>query len=158
MVKYYLLNDENDFLYSLYKLKPNHPFLELREKKDWCDTSIFMSHNDFVKCNFGEKLNFKGIIKYPEYCTTANGVLLNEDKTHFIHLNIDEACNFAADSYNIYEQFFKKLKITIFDNDFDLDYIFFHENKKFPDFTDEEWNEFVQDMISKDIFKLTDDV
>ena len=156
MVKYLITNNITGFLFLLYRNFPEHPFLDIRPKRDWCKTDVFMTSEEFSKCSFNEKLCFKGIVKYPEYSTTKNDILLSTDLSSFIQGSI-LLCKFSCDIFQIFPSL-KSFKINEDDLGSILDSYIFEVDKPFPLFSKEEWENFIKEGIEKNFLCYTDDV
>ncbi len=163
MVKYLRINnsDSNKFLNLLYKMKPTHSSLKVQELKDWMKEEInkyVIDRCEFAKCSFQEKLVYKGIVQHEDYYTTSNGVLLDIDNSKFIQFNPSTFYSYCEDIFNIIPELRKLDLLANFDLVGLYDHNFINKDKKFPDFSDEEWNELIEKSLKIDALSWTEDI
>lgn len=150
MTKYYILKNENELLFTLYKFKPNHPFLLTQPfNENYLEYKI-ISMNDLT-----DEYPYMNLVEYPDYYTTSD-IVITKDKTTMIQAS-DDFYESTLYLYDILPQL-KKLgaKKVLCECVYQL--MYFHENFKFDLFTDEEWCEFLKEILDKKVLILSDDI
>jgi len=135
----------------IYKMKPDHSSLEVKDLNDWMEKAVnnySASNEDFSKLNFNQKLSFKGIVKYDDYYTTGNGILIDIEKKKSIRLS-ENFYKYCIDIFEIIPELKKLEKLADFDLEALYDYYFISDVKNFPDFTQEEWEDFIDKGLDK---------
>ena len=161
MVKFLRIKNRILIEILIYKMYPaHHELLELKDLNDWMIDRInsgFMESSEFSKCNFDEKLSFKGMVKFPDHYETPNGILVDIETKKYIKLHIN---NFYK--YCVYlEEIFPQInKLCEFEPETQIDglYSYIDIRKKFPNFSDEEWNDFIEKGLESGGFEWTIDV
>ena len=162
MSRYLRLNkNTNIFANIIYKMKPEHISLNVQELNDWMEDAILnysASNEEFSKLSLFEKLGFKGLVKYDDYYTTSNGILIDIEKRKCIYLSRDfyESC--CINIFEIIPELKKLEKLADFELDALYDYHFVSDVKKFPDFTQQEWEDFLDECIDKEALLWTEEI
>jgi hypothetical protein len=161
MVKYLKIKSETILENFMYKMFPRHQnLLEIQDLSEWMINRIntgFIDSSEFSKLNFNEKLSFKGLVKFPDHYETPNGILIDIENKKTIRLHLD---NFYKNCIYLEDIFPEIEKIYKFCPEVEIDglYTYIDINKKFPDFTDEEWNNFTEQGLLNGGLEWTQDV
>jgi len=87
----------------IYKMKPDHSSIKVSDLNDWMEKAMNsqteIDSHEFKKNTFSEKLSYKGLVKYPDYYTAANGVVIDVENKKFIQLN--DFFEFGVDIFEI---------------------------------------------------------
>ena len=140
MVRYLRVQNTTVVENIIYKMKPEHSSLEVQDLKDWMEEAVnnySASNKDFSELNFQQKLGFKGIVKYDDYYTTGNGLLIDVEKNKYIRLS-ENFYNYCVDIFELIPELKKLEKLADFDLEGLYDFSFISDVKKFPDLTQEE--------------------
>ncbi len=160
MVKYLRVENCNALENLIYKMKPEHSSIKVSNLNDWMEKAMNsqkeMDSHEFKKNTFSEKLSYKGLVKYPDYYTTANGVVIDVENKKFIQLN--DFFEFGVDIFEIIPELKNLSKLADFDLESLYEYYFLREDKKMEGFTDEEWQEFIQKGLNNGALTWTSEV
>lgn len=161
MSRYLRVENRNIIENIIYKMKPDHFSITIKDLNDWMEKAVenySASAEDFSKLNFHEKLCFKGIVKNDDYYTTGNGILIDIEKRKYIQLSGDFYKYCCVDIFEIIPELKKLEKLADFQLDALYDYYFISDIKKFPNFTQEEWEDFLDEAIDKKALEWTEKI
>ena len=141
-------------------MNKNNESLEVKDCSEWMINRInhgFMESSEFSKCNFNEKLYFQGIVKFPDHYETPNGIILDIENNKYISLDIDKFYKYCISLEDIFPQI-KKLYEFESGLEIEASYSYIDPRKKFPTFSEQEWNEFIEKGLENGGFEWTIDV
>lgn len=155
-MSYLRIQNENSLCDELFEIKPKHRFLHyspLVTTDRFAERLTKSEFDEYVRTdNEFSPLAFKGLIDYGGGLLRAyNGVRFDVLTNCFVHFN-------TYNTYNgdIYE-YFKHLhniipEINNLAPNLEYDYFFIDPNKPWPEFSNEEWDDFVNKCLKESIF------